>query len=226
VKKKYAVNKATVVVDALGGNVLSSVGDSAVADVEGMSNVSVYVNLEGVYAILALGLTEFNTTVVARVAGATPHVVVTHGAPTKAGTIAEVGNVVTLTYDTGVSTVADMEALIATSTLIKTLTPGTQANILATPGDDKADTALSLTGSTFSIDVLKSSDGVNFSLVSAVTQANVSAANKAFELTLSDSNGMPTTAKLIKVALTTLGQTAGTTQFTAAVGGLLDEDHK
>lgn len=222
--KKHVVNNATVVVNALDDGKISSVGDFAIADVEGMSNVSIYVNLETIYATLALGLTEFNTVVRARVAGATPHVVVTHGAPTKAGTIGEVGNVVTLTYDTGVSTVADMEALIATSTLIEVLTPGTQANVLATPGDDKADTALSLSSPTFSLDVLKSSDGVNFSLIAATTNADFAGlSHKSHELTLSDSNGMPTTAKLIKIALTAM---VGANQFSAAVSGLQDDDHK
>lgn len=52
-----------------------------------------------------------------------------------AGSITEVGNVITVHYKDAVSTVADIRALLATSTLIDLVTNGTGATVLHDPAD-------------------------------------------------------------------------------------------
>lgn len=53
----------------------------------------------------------------------------------QAGTISEVGNAITIHYKDAVSTVADIRALLATSTLVDLVTNGTGATVLHAPGD-------------------------------------------------------------------------------------------
>lgn len=224
---KHVLQSSHIVLNALSDGFLSTIADNAVADVSGMENLSVAVNLVNRFAKLALALTHFDTVVRAKVAGATPHLVVVPGAATGAGTIGEVGNVVTLTYKTAVSTVAQMEALIATSTLIKVLTPGTQANVLATIGDDLADTALSLSTPTFTVLVEKSIDGTNFSTIATLTNTDFStSANDSVHTALSDATGMPLAAKMVRARLTALGQTAGDVQLSMNAYGIQGDDYR
>ena len=65
--------------------------------------------------------------------------------------------------------------------------------------------------------VEKTVDGTNWATVASKTQADFPAgANKSVELTLSDSNGMPTRAKQIRV---TLSGHSGTGTYTMGVAG-------
>jgi len=58
------------------------------------------------------------------------------------GSLTESGNAVTFHYQTGVTTVTNLETAIGTSTLIEVDAPGTGANILVSPGDTIPATAL------------------------------------------------------------------------------------
>jgi hypothetical protein len=70
---------------------------------------------------------------------------------------------------------------------------------------------------TATILVEKTFDGVNYSLVSTLTEASFPAgANKAVEVTLSDANGMPTRAVSVRV---TLSAVAGGGAYSAHVAG-------
>lgn len=57
-------------------------------------------------------------------------------------TIDEVGDIVTIHFEDGVSTVADVETAIGTATLIAVKTAGTGATVLASPEDDFAPASL------------------------------------------------------------------------------------
>lgn len=60
----------------------------------------------------------------------------------KAGTITDVGGMVTVHFDDGVSTIADVEALLATATSVSVKTAGTGATVLHTGVDAFAATPL------------------------------------------------------------------------------------
>jgi hypothetical protein len=217
---KLLTQAATPVVNTLADGYLSSVADTAVIDVSGLSNVSIYVNQVDDFAQLDLGTKTVNvdTVVRARVRGATPHVVFQAGAANGAGTITDIAGVVTVTFKTAVSTVTQIEALIATSTSIAVLTPGTGAHVLAIVDDDFTDSPLVLGAATFTVDVEKSSDGVNWSVVDSVTETDMpSGDNVAAELTLSDSHGMPTPTKQVRVTLSAM---TGACRFTAVAAGV------
>lgn len=65
--------------------------------------------------------------------------------------------------------------------------------------------------------VTKSVDGVNFAPVASKVQTDFAAgANKSIELTLSDANGMPTAARVLKCELT---GSSGTGTYTMTVVG-------
>lgn len=219
---KLITKTATPVVNSLADGLISTVADSAVIDVSGMTNVSVMINQKGDFATLSLGatLTHFNTIVRARVAGATPSVIVQAGAGAKAGTITDVSGVVTLTFDSTVSTVADMEALIATSTSIQTLTPGTGASILTgvASADILASTPLALDTSTFSIAVEKSVDGTNWAPLATITHTQIPGGdNKCAEVTLSDSDHQPSAVRRVRATLSSM---TGANTFSMSAGGL------
>jgi len=65
--------------------------------------------------------------------------------------------------------------------------------------------------------VTKSVDGVNFAPVASKVQSDFAAgANKSIELTLSDGNGMPTSARQLKCVLT---GSSGTGTYSMTVAG-------
>ncbi len=199
---------------------LSTVADVATVDVSGLRNVSVMLNQIGDVAILDLHslTTNVDTVIRAVTPGATPSVVFTAGASLQAGTITELNNVVTITFKNGVSTVTDIEALIAQSTLIEVFTAGTGANVLATTDDDFTSTPLALATSTFSLVVEKSLDGTNWTAIDTYDESDMPTGdNKAFEITLSDVNGRPLIVKQVRVTLSAM---TGANSFTVLAAGL------
>jgi hypothetical protein len=101
-------------------------------------------------AILNLGSLaahHLDTLVAATTAGAGGNAVsvaaIGDSAPAAGVSIVESGKTVTIHYESGVSTVADVEAKIGTeATLIRVKTPGTGATVLSAPTDDFAATKL------------------------------------------------------------------------------------
>ncbi len=88
-----------------------------------------------VKAHLALATAHIDTVVRAKAPGAAGNLItieIVAGAPTAAGVLTEVGTHVKLQYKASstATTVTNLETLIATSTLIEVMTPGTGANIL------------------------------------------------------------------------------------------------
>ncbi len=207
-------------VNTLDDGYLSSADDIAVIDVSNLKNVSIYLNQVDDFAELDLQTvtTNVDTVIRARVRGETPHVVFQAGASTGAGTITDVGGVVTVTFKTAVSTVADIVTLLDTSTSVAVKSAGTGTNVLAVVDDDFASTPLVLGAATFSLDVEKTSDGTNWSVVDSVTESEMpSGDNVAAELTLSDSHGMPTATKQVRITLSAI---SGSPRFTAIAAGL------
>ncbi len=204
---------------------IAEVDDSVVVDVTGLQNVSLYAAMAADFAILDLSgvTTDVDTVIQAITPGAIPHIVLQPGAADGVGTIAEVGDVVTLTFKTTVTTVTQLEALIAQSTLISVLTPGTGTNVLDTADDSVSDTPLALGSATFTLDIEKSADGVNFSAVGSFSEGDFATANAAAELTLSDSHGMPTTAKLVRATLSAL---TGAAHFSLTAAGMQSDDYR
>lgn len=84
---------------------------------------------------LSTKTTHLNTVVEAISQTIAPSLVISGGAGTKAGTISESGTTTTITLDTTVSQVSDLEALFASSTLMRVRSPGTQANTFVTGSD-------------------------------------------------------------------------------------------
>lgn len=160
---------------------------------------------------------------------------------------------ITLHFKDGVTSVQDVETLFLESMHIVIVTPGTEANILHVTVDEHVAFALAsgtisaaldqcqvdLTGmtnisifvnqivdsGTVTLVVEKSIDGVNWSSANAnLSEASFAAgANEAVEVTLSDTNGMPTVAKAARVTCSAYGA-SGTYSVTAA--GLLTDGYR
>lgn len=102
-------------------------------------------NTDALYATLDLSVpgTLLNTVVRARVKGLSGDHIQIRTESTGSLTYAEVGNQITITYHTGVTTVTAVEALIASSAnLIEVDVAGTGANVLVDPGDTFGYTSL------------------------------------------------------------------------------------
>ncbi len=153
-------------------------------------------------------------------------------------------------FKDGVTTVSDFETQVDASQHVILVTPGTPANVMSVPADDFAattfasgtmDTAndacvVDLTGmtsvslfvnqvtdsGTATLVVEKSIDGVNWASAHAnLTEASFPAGNnKAFEVTLSDANGMPLMCKQARVTLSAYG--ASGVYTLVAAGTLVD----
>lgn len=218
---KIQTKEMTLSVNALEDDLLSSVNDIAIIDVSDLKNVSVLLNQVDETAQLDLGSVTVNVDTVIRAVtpGALPTISFTAGALTGAGTIVEDvdAQTVAITFKTAVSTVADIEALLATSEVVAIVTAGTPANVLVVVDDDFAAEPLVLDAATFTATLEKSSDGVNWSTVGSYTEATMpSGASVSSELTLSDSHGMPTLAKQVKITLTAM---TGASRFSAVAAG-------
>lgn len=218
---KIQTRDMTLTVNTLDDGVLSSVGDVALMDVSDLKNVSLYVNRVSDKAILDLGdvTVHVDTVIISKVSGDAPTISFAAGAGAGAGTIVEDLDLKTIviTFKTAVSTVADIEALLATSDLVDILTAGTPANVLAVVDDDFAATPLAANAATFTVTVEKSPDGVSFSTVDTVDQTDLpDGTATAKELTLSDSHGMPTIAKQLRITLTAM---TGGAAFSAVAAG-------
>lgn len=101
---------------------------------------------EAAYATLDCGAqsTNWDTVLRAKVKGRSGHNIQVRTVSGASLSYTESGNLVTVQYETGVSTVADIETLIGTdSTLLEIQTAGTGANILVSPGDTFSYVALS-----------------------------------------------------------------------------------
>lgn len=206
---KLLVKAATPLVNTLADGLLSTVADSAIVDISDMKRTSIFLNQIGDRAILDLATktTNVDTIVYAKTAGATPNLVFAAGAAAKAGTIAVVGSTTTVTFKNGVSTVADVEALLmsAASTQIGVLNTGTQVTLLAVTVDEFTTTPLVLGVATFTLTILKSTDGLTYATVTTKTDADMPSGNNvSVEVPLSNAAGMPTLAKSIKVVLTAM----------------------
>ncbi len=126
--------------------------------------------------------------------------------------IEETGTDVVIHFETGVSTVADVEAaILADSTLLAVKTAGTGATVLTDPDDAFAATPLA-GGSdegALSLVVEKSIDGTNYAPVATVDEDDFADGNGVgFEITLSDGNGMPLSARQVRVTVETLDETS------------------
>lgn len=120
-------------------------------------------------------------------------------------------NAATMSVDTGTtgqldtdadSAVVDVSDLTATSIYLNQIVDNGNASLL----------------------VEKSVDGTNFATVATKTQADFPAgANKSIELTLSDANGMPTSAKQVRVTLS--GHT-GTGAYTMTAAGTQRSEYR
>jgi len=219
---KLETRDATLTVNALDDDVLSSVGDVAIVEVAGLKNVSLYLNRRSDKAILNLATVTVNvdTVVIAATAGELPTISFTAGAAAGAGTIVEDLNAktVAITFKTAVTTVTQIEALLATSVLLNILTPGTGANVLVIVDDDFAATPLAMNAATFTLTVEKSNDGTNFAAHTTVTQAAMpNGTSVAKEVTLSAANGVSLTAKQLKVTLSAM---TGGAAFSAVAAGV------
>lgn len=98
---------------------------------------------------LATKTTHVNTIVRAKaegVAGNSITIAFVGDSGTKAGSIAEVGTAITIHYKDDTTLVSDIEALIATSTLIEVKTAGTAGNTLDATGNADTFTATALAG--------------------------------------------------------------------------------
>lgn len=215
---------------------LSQAADAAVCDVRELRKMSVYLNQIGHTLIprtfatldLATKTTRCNTVIESAVEGSSGNAITiafTPGDTLNAGHLDESGfPAIVFHYKTAVTTVANFETAIAASAHLAVLTPGTGANVLATPADTFTATNLAggtETQGTFSIAVEKTIDGTNFALHSTVTQASFTeGVGKAFEVVLNDANGMPISAEQVRTRLTA---TEGGDTFTMSVVGELRE---
>jgi hypothetical protein len=221
---KQVLQKAALITNAHADGFISSVNDNAVIDVASLKNASIMINQVANYAILDLisKTVHIDTKVVARVAGATPNIVIAGGAGAKAGTLTETSTTSTFTLDTTVSTVADFEALLATSVLMKVLVAGTPTNTFITANDAFTTTPLSLSSPTFSISLEQTVDGTNWAaLATKIQSAFTTANNDAVEVTLSvsDANNLP--VKQVRATLTAM---LGANQFSLNAMGLQSPD--
>jgi hypothetical protein len=95
------------------------------------------------YASLVAPTPNFDGTIMARPKGAAGNKVKFALTPGGALSISEVGNECTITYNDGVSTTLEVETLIQSSSeLVAVFSAGTPANVLSSPGDTLALTAL------------------------------------------------------------------------------------
>ena len=222
---KLLTKTMTLVVNALEDDLLSSADDEAVIDVSDLKNISIFVNhtaddadvigRDKAFLDLAVpGSATLNTVIEATLAGTGGNAISfrTVAGGSGAGVLSRIANAFTFTYESTVTTVANLEAAITAlagaDDLIAVKTPGTGGNVLTAVADTFAATLLAGgtdSEGTFDLLIEKSVDGVNFATVTALDEEDFAdGANTSKELTLSDSNGMPTTAKQIKVTLTSL----------------------
>lgn len=219
---KIQTKEMTLVVNVLEDDLLSSVNDVAAIEVSDLNNISILVNQidETAQLDLATVTTNVDTVIRAVTPGALPTISFAAGAPSGAGTIVEdvLLQTVAITFQTAVSTVADIEALLATSEVVAIVTAGTAANVLAVVDDDFAAEPLVADAATFTVTVEKTSDGINWTTVGTVEETAMPAgANVCSELTLSDANGMPTLAKQVKITLTAM---VGANRFSVVAAGV------
>lgn len=152
-------------------------------------------------------------------------------------------------FEDGVTTVTEFETLVTDSHHLILVTPGTGANVLTAGGDVFVATALAtgtinsntdiavvdvsnmtnismfvnqlVDSGTCTLVLEKTIDGVNWASAHAnLSEASfATGANKAVEITLSDTNGMATVAKQLRVSCTAYGA-SGT--YTLTASGLID----
>ncbi len=201
--------------------VLSTVEDTAIVDVSGLRNVSLMIN-QTAFALLDLDsiTTNVDTVIRALNADAIPTIAFEDGAGANAGTITEdveAGTIV-IAFKNGGSTVAHIEALIATSELIAIYAAGTGAAVLATTDDEFSATPLALDAATFSLVVEKTNDGTNWSTIDTYDESDFPVGSaKSFEITLSETNGRSIQAKQVIVTLSAM---AGANSFSLTAVGL------